>query len=133
MTDQFVRDLKSFGDKIDLLFDRVVHECCIGLTEELVRETPVRTGAARSNYFWSVGAPSNETTAANIDHNGQASLDRANAFRPKAGGTVRVTNSLFYIQELEFGVPGQTPHAMFRVAASRWKKIGAEAERRAMK
>jgi hypothetical protein len=120
----FSSDLSSFGSKTSIKLDKIVRKVVIDITSEIVKATPVDTGAARSNWFW--GNQQVTSTARTIDKSGTPSTSRAVAFsaRVKVGGVFYLTNNLPYIMALEYGhSQRQAPFGMARITVARWQGI----------
>ncbi len=133
----FASDLQKFSGSVQSMFDAVLGEAIIGVTDEMVALTPAQTGNARSNYFWSADSETFATTdPASIARDGSPSMERAKSFAKdaKAGGMSVMSNSVSYIWDLEYGSSMKAPAGMVRTVVARWPQIiGRAAEKRAMK
>jgi hypothetical protein len=118
----FQSDIDKFVSKTVSRFDAVVRKVTLDLTSDLVRATPVDTGAARSNWFFGFERNLSVDTE-NISRNGRPSLERAAQFTASltAGGTFWITNNLPYIIPLEFGHSKQAPQGMARNTVANWQ------------
>lgn len=93
-------------------------------SQRLIERTPVKTGRARSNYFFGLNAMPTETTD-EADPAGEPSRQRIDAGlgAMRLGDRAFVVNSLDYIIPLEFGHSQQAPAGMMRVTAREWRAI----------
>ena len=125
----FAADLQRFRAKVGDRCDRLIRKVVFDMTKEIVRMTPVRTGAAKSNWFWGVYRVSD--TDATASKSGAPSIKRASDFAStvRAGGVVYLTNNLPYIMALEFGSSQQAPAGMVRVTVAKWQAIVDRAAR----
>ena len=132
--ESFVADLEKFGLTVQQACDGVLREACTTLTRQIVNETPVLTGTARSNYFWGSSRVT-DTDLSNVSQSGAPSIERATTFLNSihAGEIIYLTNNLDYIGELEFGATDRPPNAMMRTAAANWKQIGKDAESKVLR
>ena len=68
----FTSDLAAFASKTKIRMDTVVRKVVIDITRDLVLETPVDTGHARSNWFW--GSERVETVSPVSSRSGSPSI-----------------------------------------------------------
>lgn len=90
----------------------VVRRASTILVNELVAETPVRDGIAKSNWYVNVHSPSLEVDE-KATHQKPNGLKGLNA---KAEDTVWVANNLPYIVRLDNGWSGQAPNGFSQTA-----------------
>lgn len=119
----FGADIQAFSRRTSIKLEKVVRKVVIDMTADIMKMTPVDTGAARSNWFWGVSRVS--TIETSISKSGTPSAQRAADFaeglKGKAAGTFYLTNNLPYIMALEFGHSKQAPAGMARVTVARWQ------------
>lgn len=88
------------GDELRIL--------ALDIDRRVILETPVDTGAARSNWIASVGSPNTSTVDVDIQgalSKGAAVISGANDYE-----TIYISNNLPYIQRLDQGWSGQQPN-----------------------
>ena len=109
-----------------------IKKAFIGLSSDIIMDTPVLSGRLKNNWFVSVNQGSNETT----ERTGNESIGRVNAVKFKLGDTLYLTNNLPYAEKIEFGLypsPSKTgktvngfsakaPAGMCRKNIIRWEK-----------
>lgn len=121
----FGSDIQAFSRGTSIKLDKVVRKVIIDMTSDIMKMTPVDTGAARSNWFW--GASRVDSVDTSQNKRGTPSIQRAADFaeglKGKAAGTFYLTNNLPYILALEFGSSKQAPSGMARVVVARWQQI----------
>ncbi len=119
----FEGDFRKFSEKLKIRSDKLVRRVVLGIAADIVKATPVDTGLARANWFFSF------TRDSSIDptpsRNGASSISRAAAFAStlKAGPDFYIINNLPYIMALEYGHSTQAPAGMARITVARWQNI----------
>ena len=88
-----------------------------GLTE-LILQTPVDTGRARSNWFLTSASPSDEVTESNRN---SLSISLREMPRVVLDNRIFLTNNLPYINALEFGHSKQAPSGWVRATLLKMK------------
>lgn len=110
----FAQSIRAFGEKADQRIDFVKRHAAFEVFRLVMTETPVDKGTARTNWFITVGSPSEEIVPAAFPgekgstaaQNTQAAMDRAmNSLIPgqAVGADIWITNNLPYIVRLEQG------------------------------
>lgn len=135
----------SLEHRIDRALKRTMHEAALEADRVAVRETPVRTGLARSNWIATLGSPSAGVIPPYKP--GPASPKRANSGkgeRANAGGArkqaeqvirtwtpsdprpIYITNNVDYIEQINFGGPTNSANNMLAKAVqAATTKIGS--------
>ena len=99
-----------------------IKKAFIGLSSDIIADTPVKSGRLRNNWFPSVNKASSETT----DNTGKESLGRLGSVKFKLGDTLYLTNNLPYAERIEFmGWSKKAPNGMVRRNLMRWEKYFA--------
>ena len=119
----FGGDVTSFVKSTGIRLDLTMKKVCIDLTRDFAKATPVKTGLARSNFFFGYAPNSSVRTTAN--ESGAPSVARAKELAD--GLTFKsfyITNNLPYILKiLEYGTSDQmAPGGLSRIVA-RWQAI----------
>lgn len=109
-------------DRVNLLLARVgdrlnsgylLKRASLILTNELVSETPVRDGIAKSNWFVTRNTPSQDVNPMDTDQKPKG-IQNINA--AKGDDTIWVCNNLPYIVRLDNGWSGQAPAGFSHIA-----------------
>lgn len=142
MAKSFSQQIQEFSENTGQSIDRVVKDFCFGLTTSIQEKTPIGNpslwksdapsgyvgGTARSNWIPSVGQPDTSTTDT-IDLNSAQTKFRA--IQEKIPGNIYyLTNSVPYIERLEYGWSTQAPQGMVRTSIRAARKHLADAVRK---
>jgi len=101
----FERDLdKAYKKKVIDLLEGVARKVAFDTDNDLVAQTPVDTGRARSNWIPSLGSPSSITVEA-----GNKPPIEPVISRYTLNDTIFITNNLPYIRRLNDGYSQQQP------------------------
>lgn len=95
---------KAYQKKVIGLTESVVRKTAFDIDRELVQQTPVDTGRARSNWLPSINTPRNDTV-----ETGQKPDILPITASYKINETIFIANNLPYIQRLNNGWSGQNP------------------------
>ena len=99
--------------------EKVVRGTLFGLTNRIVKRSPVDTGRFRNNWQASVNSI-NTTTTPTADRSGSQAINKArgtiNAL--KMGSTFYLSNNLPYAKRLEYGWSKQAPSGMIRLSVA---------------
>lgn len=114
------RDIKRFSEKARAAAEKIVRETEIELYSAVILQTPVDTGRARGNWFFSTDVPSDRVTD-QADTSGQTTISvmQSEARSAKFPRAAILTNNLPYAIPLEEGSSAQAPAGMVRVNAKR--------------
>jgi len=82
----------------------VIAKTALDIDRQLVNQTPVDTGRAKSNWIATVGVPSSETRESTTPINNEPVYNSA-----KFGQKIFITNNLPYIQRLNNGYSAKAP------------------------
>ena len=93
---------RAYEKKVVQLTEAATVKTVIDIDRELVEQTPVDTGRARSNWLPSIGTPRNDVVG--IDGAPDTTAVMANY---KLGDTAFIANNLPYIQRLNDGYSSQ--------------------------
>lgn len=122
----FAKRMRAFAKDIPRQQNEIKKELAIESVLQVVPDTPVLSGQARSNWTASLGSPNNSfilfgpfTTA------GDNAVNRARAViaGAKPGQDIYLTNNLPYIERLNNGYSKQAPAMFFEIAIARAKGI----------
>lgn len=119
----FALDLSKFVDLTEDKMEVVVKKSFIGLSADIIKDTPVDQGRLRGNWFPDVNKFSSETTEA-ADPSGAKTIAKVaaetNKFR--LGDTLTLTNNMPYAERIEFeGWSKKAPQGMVRINILRWQ------------
>lgn len=89
---------RAFKRKVIGLTEKVVRKTAFDIDNDLVQQTPVDTGRARSNWLPSLNLPRNDTVEANAKPPIEPVLSGY-----KIGDTIFIANNLPYIERLNNG------------------------------
>lgn len=132
----FSSGVRRFAQKAGRNSEKVVTGVVMELSGAIIGDTPVGNpklwkhkapkgyvgGAARGNWFASVGEQKIDTDDARTEAEALAQVTLASVSAP--GNTYHLTNNLPYIIPLEYeGHSGQQPEGMVRVNADNFQKI----------
>lgn len=95
---------RAYQKKVVALTEAVVRKTAIGIDSEIVAQTPVDTGRARSNWLPSINSPRNDTVEI-----GQKPEIISVATGYKLDDTIFIANNLPYIERLNNGWSQQNP------------------------
>lgn len=95
---------RAYQKKVVQLTEAVVRKTALGIDAEIVAQTPVDTGRARSNWLPSINTPRNDTVEI-----GQKPEMVSVAAGYKLDDTIFIANNLPYIERLNNGWSGQQP------------------------
>ena len=126
------KQIHEFNIKAMAKSEAKIKKAFIGLSTDIIMDTPVLSGRLRNNWMVSVNKGSNETT----ERTGNESIGRVNAVKFKLGDTLYLTNNLPYAEKIEFGLypsPSNTgktvggysvksPQGMCRKNVIKWEK-----------
>ena len=129
------KQIHEFNIKAMAKSEAKIKKAFIGLSTDIIMDTPVLSGRLRNNWMVSVNKGSNETT----ERTGNESIGRVNAVKFKLGDTLYLTNNLPYAERIEFGlypIPSKTgktvngfsaksPQGMCRKNIIKWSKYFA--------
>ena len=120
--------IRQVAEKYNRGIDEVVQDVAVSLSQRIIERTPVGQpstwqnpssappgyvgGRARSNWFPSIDAPTQNTTENTSDQSAQ----RITSIKGQIPGSVYyLTNNLPYARRLEYGWSNQAPRGMVRV------------------
>ena len=100
-------------------FEDAIGRTALGVDAELVEQTPVDTGRARSNWFASIGSPSGQTT----EQTSPQTFDNKSIYdRYKLNQTIFITNNLPYIVPLNNGTSQQAPAGFVDATVAKYRR-----------
>ena len=115
--------------RTDRALQRTMRETALEADRVAIRETPVDTGLARSNWIASIGAPATVTIPAYAPGKKRGKGERANASRARAQAAqviktwrtgnpnpITIANNVEYIVLLNSGGPSNSPNNMLAKA-----------------
>ena len=120
MAGPFELQLQAFAEKAGERADMAVRKIVLDVGGQIVLKTPVDTGRAKSNWFYSLGQPSAATTTDTVSR----ALQDAGALPKDASGKVHyITNNLPYAWRLENGWSKQAPAGMVGLTVVQFQNI----------
>ena len=118
----FKRDLARWAEKVQTQTAQNVGQIIIAIFTDLVMKTPVDTGRARASWRIGIGAPDlSHEPEGEYGHGvptSQAGKIKGLTLRDLARAPIYITNSVPYINPLEYGHSRQAPHGMVRLTAA---------------
>lgn len=132
---EFVRKISAFAKKTNEQILALQKNMALRVYADIIQDTPVDSGLARSNWMLSVSVPNVSTTDVVTPGmekekiNKKAVKDSAlgSLVNMKRGQTIYITNSLPYILRLEYGWSKQAPQGMVRKALAKWTEVYKDA------
>ena len=116
------KQIHEFNIKAMATSEAKIKKAFIGLSTDVIMDTPVLSGRLRNNWFTSVNKGSSETTESTSNQ----SINRVKAVTFKLGDTLYLTNNLPYGPRIEFmGWSNKAPQGMVRRNIIRWSKYFA--------
>lgn len=116
------KQIHEFNIKAMAQSEAKIKKAFIGLSTDIIMDTPVLSGRLRNNWMVSVNKGSNKTT----ESTSNTAVSRVNAVKFKLGDTLYLTNNLPYAERIEFkGWSNKAPAGMVRVNIIRWEKYFA--------
>lgn len=122
MAGKFTLDLSRIISKAQGETELIVKKVMLEAFSSVINMTPVDTGRARGNWVVSQGSYSTGYNTDSFDKSGSQALAKAatGVTAAKIGdSSIYLTNSLPYIQKLEYGYSKQAAEGMVRVTLSR--------------
>jgi hypothetical protein len=122
----FAKKMRAYADDIPKQVNEIKKQVVQEIVLEVVPDTPVATGQARSNYFTTNGSADTSSTAFGpFTKNGYQSINRMRTAlqSAKPGVPMHVTNNLPYIARLNEGYSLQAPANFIEIAISRGRAI----------
>ena len=132
------KQIHEFNIKAMAKSEAKIKKAFIGLSTDIIMDTPVLSGRLRNNWFPSVNQGTDKTTKY-TGEKGSAATNRVSAVKFKLGDTLYLTNNLPYAERIEFGLypsPSKTgktvggysvksPQGMVRKNIIKWSKYFA--------
>lgn len=129
------KQIHDFKIKAMATSEAKIKKAFMGLSTDIIMDTPVLSGRLRNNWMVSVNQGSNETTESTSNE----AINRVSAVKFKLGDTLYLTNNLPYAEKIEFGLypsPSKTgktvngfsakaPEGMCRKNIMKWEKYFA--------
>ena len=113
------KDINAFKIKAMSQSEAKIKKAFVGLSTDIIMDTPVLSGRLRNNWMTSVNKGSSETT----ESTSNTAVSRASAIKFKLGDTLYLTNNLPYAERIEFmGWSAKAPSGMVRKNLLRWEK-----------
>lgn len=119
----FKGDMDAATRRIIEAHNKITRTATIDFFSGTINDTPVDTGRARGNWVTSVDNPA-QGEIDREDKGGTAAIAEVVAKTPEgAGQETFLSNSLPYIEELEYGSSQQAPNGMARRNLARVQRI----------
>ena len=130
----FSLDLSRFTKLTEDKMETIVKKSFIGLSVDIIKDTPVDSGRLRNNWFPAINKYSAVKTD-NIDKSGSVAISNVTSLstRYKLGDTITLTNNLPYASRIEFlgWSKLKAPKGMVRINVTKWQKIVDDNARKA--
>ena len=119
------KQIQAFNVKAMAQSEAKIKKAFMGLSTDIIMDTPVLSGRLRNNWFPSVNEGTDKTTKY-TGEKGSAAISRVSAIRFKLGDTLYLTNNLPYAKRIEFDSwSAKAPAGMVRKNIIRWEKYFA--------
>ena len=119
------QEIKSFSVKAMATSEAKIKKAFMGLSTDIIMDTPVLSGRLRNNWFPSVNQGTDKTTKY-TGEKGSAAISRVSAVKFKLGDTLYLTNNLPYAKRIEFdNWSAKAPVGMVRKNIMKWEKYFA--------
>ena len=119
------KQIHEFKVKAMAQSEAKIKKAFVGLSTDIIMDTPVLSGRLRNNWFPSVNQGTDKTTKY-TGEKGSAATNRVSAVKFKLGDTLYLTNNLPYAERIEFkGWSNKAPQGMCRKNVIRWEKYFA--------
>ena len=116
------KQIHEFNIKAMAQSEAKIKKAFVGLSTDIIMDTPVLSGRLRNNWFPSVNQGTDRTTKY-AGKEGAAATSRVSAIKFKLGDTLYLTNNLPYAERIEFkGWSNKAPTGMVRKNIIRWEK-----------
>ena len=113
------KQIKAFNIKAMDQSEAKIKKAFMGLSTDIIMDTPVLSGRLRNNWMVSVNQGSNQTT----NETSNQAIGRVSAVKFKLGDTLYLTNNLPYAKRIEFdGWSAKAPAGMCRKNLLKWSK-----------
>lgn len=122
----FAKKMRAFADDIPKQVNEIKKQAVQEIVLQVVPDTPVLTGQARSNYYTTNSDPDTSSTAFGpFTQDGYQSINRMRVALQgaKPGIPMHVTNNLPYIGRLNDGYSAQAPANFVQIAIGRAQAI----------
>jgi hypothetical protein len=119
----FTLSFEKYKNKTAKQIDMVVRNTALGLTKDIIYDTPVDQGRLRGNWQVSFDREINYSTI-DKDKSGNKTADKAQnvILTSTIGKYIYIQNNLDYAEKIEFGgSPEKSPQGMVRINVIRWK------------
>ena len=119
------KQIQAFNIKAMAQSEAKIKKAFMGLSTDIIMDTPVLSGRLRNNWFPSVNEGTDKTTNY-TGEKGVAATNRVSAIKFKLGDTLYLTNNLPYAKRIEFdGWSAKAPQGMVRRNLIRWERYFA--------
>ena len=116
------KQIQAFNVKAMAQSETKIKKAFMGLSTDIIMDTPVLSGRLRNNWMVSVNQGTNETT----DETSNQAIGRVSSVKFKLGDTLYLTNNLPYAKRIEFdNWSAKAPAGMCRKNIIRWEKYFA--------
>ena len=116
------KQIQAFNVKAMAQSEAKIKKAFMGLSTDIIMDTPVLSGRLRNNWFPSVNEGTDKTTNY-TGEKGVAATNRVSAIKFKLGDTLYLTNNLPYAKRIEFdGWSAKAPSGMVRKNLLKWSK-----------
>jgi len=122
----FAKKMRAFANDIPKQVNEIKKQVVQEIVLQVVPDTPVDTGQARSNYFTTNGTANSSIAAFGpFTKDGYQSINRMRVALQgaKPGVSMHVTNNLPYIGRLNDGYSAQAPANFVQIAIARGQAI----------
>jgi len=116
------QEITKFALKVQSQSKAKIQKAFIGLSSDIIRDTPVLSGRLRNNWIPSVNKGTNETLYS-TDKSGLVAIGKVYSLTFKLGDTLYLTNNLPYAKRIEFDSwSAKARGGMVRINIIRWDK-----------
>ena len=120
---QFSLSFEKYKNKTSKQIDKAIRNVALGLTRDIIMDTPVDQGRLRANWQVSFDTPINSSLI-DKDTTGNSTIDKAKSvvFGNAIGRYIYIQNNLAYAVKIEYGgSPKKAKNGMVRINIKRWR------------
>lgn len=120
----FSSQLKQWANKKNLSMHKAIAMTAIRLGTNIIERTPIDTGRAKGNWLPAYGSADTDTSESRTASEAIAALSvKFTVAEVGRNSSIFITNSLPYVNRLEYGYSKQAPNGMVRLSVAEFREI----------
>lgn len=120
----FSQQMRQWADKRKVTMNKAIAMTAIRLGTNIIERTPVDTGRAKGNWMSAYGSADTGTSESRSGSQAIAALSvKFTVAEVGRNSSIYITNSLPYVQKLEYGSSKQAPNGMVRISIAEFRDI----------